>query len=345
GTLFDPAAAERDLAVIENGALARGDGALGGEEAHLDAVGIGGAREGGGRGGVLVADLDLGPDGGSGGQPGDGNPIHLFGDEARALQVVIAADGDALAGGVGGNHVERFAGGYSEALTLSHGEMVHALVVAERTAFGGDDLARRALHGDALFLEVGIHEGRVVAVGDEADLLAIALGGHGETHGARDVAHFGLMQFAERKQSARQLRLGQAEEEVGLIFGLIHGAQQLIAPAGGVEADARVMGGGHVVRAHGIGHLQEAFELDVVIAEGAGDGGASGEILLDEGLHHVLFELPLEVDDVVGDANLLGDAAGVVDIVEGAAASGPRGGPAFGGRQFGEAGLGPQLHG
>src|ERR1022692_2311060 len=126
GTLFDPAAAERDLAVIENGALARGDGALGVEEAHLDAVRIGGAREGGGRGGVLVADLDLGPDGGSGGQPGDGNPIHLFGDEARALQVVIAADGDALAGGVGGNHVERFAGGYSEALTLSHGEMVHA---------------------------------------------------------------------------------------------------------------------------------------------------------------------------------------------------------------------------
>src|ERR1017187_2458570 len=109
GTLFDPAAAERDLAVIENGALARGDGALGVEEAHLDAVRIGGAREGGGRGGVLVADLDL------------------------------AADGDALAGGVGGNHVERFAGGYSEALTLSHGEMVHALVVAERTAFGGDD--------------------------------------------------------------------------------------------------------------------------------------------------------------------------------------------------------------
>src|ERR1039457_5813052 len=37
GTLFDPAAAERDLAVIENGALARGNGALGVELGEIEA--------------------------------------------------------------------------------------------------------------------------------------------------------------------------------------------------------------------------------------------------------------------------------------------------------------------
>src|ERR1035438_750294 len=143
--LFYPAAAEHDPAVIENRALARSDGALRVVEAHLDAVRIGGAREGGGRGGVLVADLDLGPDGGAGGHAGDGNPVHLVGDEARTLQIVIAADGDALAGGIGGNHVEGFAGDYSQALALADGEMMHALVAAERAAPGGDDLARGRL--------------------------------------------------------------------------------------------------------------------------------------------------------------------------------------------------------
>ena len=48
------------------------------------------------------------------------------------------------------------------------------------------------------------------------------------------------------------------------------------------------------------------------------------------------------IDDVVGDADLLGDAAGVVDVVEGAAASGDLLGHAF---MSGEPALVPELHG
>ena len=59
GILFDPAATQHDLVIIEDSALARGDGALRVVEAHLDAVRIAGANERGGYG-VLVADLDLG---------------------------------------------------------------------------------------------------------------------------------------------------------------------------------------------------------------------------------------------------------------------------------------------
>ena len=60
----------------------------------------------------------------------------------------------------------------------------------------------------------------------------------------------------------------------------------------------------------------------------------------DKRLDHVLLELPLEIDHVIGDADLLGHAAGVVNIVQRTAASGG----AFV-RQFGEPPLIPELHG
>src|ERR1035441_1300178 len=83
--LFDPAAAEDDFARVEDGALSRCDGALRVVEAHLDAVRTIGSVERGGGGGVPVADLHFGPQGRPGSHPSDGNPIHLFGHQARTL--------------------------------------------------------------------------------------------------------------------------------------------------------------------------------------------------------------------------------------------------------------------
>jgi len=61
------------------------------------------------------------------------------------------------------------------------------------------------------------------------------------------------------------------------------------------------------------------IELDVIVAEGARDGGAAGEVIGDEGLDDVGLETGLLVDEVVRDVELFGDAAGVVDVVDGAA--------------------------
>ncbi len=80
----------------------------------------------------------------------------------------------------------------------------------------------------------------------------------------------------------------------------------------------------------------------MVVAEGAGDGRAAGEVLGDEGLDDVGLEALLLVDEVVRDAELLGDAAGVVDVVDGAAAALHGLGHAF---VAGEAALVPELQG
>ena len=60
-----------------------------------------------------------------------------------------------------------------------------------------------------------------VAVGDEADALALGLVGRRETEVARDVAHLGLGQLAEREPGVRELVLAQAVEEVGLVLVLV----------------------------------------------------------------------------------------------------------------------------
>ena len=80
----------------------------------------------------------------------------------------------------------------------------------------------------------------------------------------------------------------------------------------------------------------------MIVAEAAGDGRAPGKILLDERTNHVALEALLVIDHVVRDADLLGDAAGVVNIVERAAASLHGLGHAL---LAGEAALVPELHG
>src|SRR5216684_3694033 len=80
----------------------------------------------------------------------------------------------------------------------------------------------------------------------------------------------------------------------------------------------------------------------VIVAEAARDGRASGEILGDEGADDVALEALFVIDHVVRNADVLGYAAGVVDVVERAAAAGDLLGHAF---VSGEAALVPELHG
>src|SRR5438270_6808992 len=80
----------------------------------------------------------------------------------------------------------------------------------------------------------------------------------------------------------------------------------------------------------------------MIVAEAARDGRASGKIIGDEGADDVAFEALFVIDDVIGNADVLGDAACVVDIVEGAAAAGHLLGHAL---VSGEAALVPELHG
>ena len=88
---------------------------------------------------------------------------------------------------------------------------MHTRVLAQRPAGAGHDGAVCALLFHAALLKVGAHELGVVAIGHEADLLAVTLGGDGEVHRTGQLAHFRLGHFPQRKQRAGKLRLRQAK--------------------------------------------------------------------------------------------------------------------------------------
>ena len=67
--------------------------------------------------------------------------------------------------------------------------------------------------------------------------------------------------------------------------------------------------------------VDERGELQLAVAARARQGSPSGRVLADEIRHHLLVELPLEVQDVMRDVDRGRDAPRVVEIVERAAAA------------------------
>ena len=78
----------------------------------------------------------------------------------------------------------------------------------------------------SLLGEIGFEKTLVVAAGDEADFLRVGLFGDHQAVLAGEFAHLRLGHAAEREQSAAQLLLREAEEEVSLVFGFVGWALQ-----------------------------------------------------------------------------------------------------------------------
>src|SRR5258706_2578412 len=119
---FYPSAAENQIAIVENGALSGGDGALRLVKMHLDPVGFGGGIERCRGGFVSVADLHLRSRGCRETFPRD--PIDVARIKPGAIQTVVRSDGPALRCRVGRDHVQRLARRNPQPAPLAHGEMV-----------------------------------------------------------------------------------------------------------------------------------------------------------------------------------------------------------------------------
>ena len=81
------------------------------------------------------------------------------------------------------------------------------------------------------------------------------------------------------------------------------------------------MPGGDGVGAECLRAIEQRGEFQIAVAVGARQRRAPGRVLTDEIRHDVILKLPLEVDDVVGNADRGRDAAGVMQIVDRAAAA------------------------
>jgi hypothetical protein len=153
----------------------------------------------------------------------------------------------------------------------------------------------------------------------EADLVAVGLVRDSQPQLPRQRPYFRLLERTDGKHRVRELILRQREQEIGLILRRIDAALEDVAAGGLVALDPRVVSSRDEPRPKALGARRQGRELQVAVAVHAGDRRPACRVLADEVRHDRLAELPLEVDDVVGNSDLRRDPARVVEIVDRAA--------------------------
>src|SRR5262249_43712932 len=195
------------------------------------------------------------------------------GGPARAERVEVADD-DAVARGLDPDHVAAAVARDAEPAALAHREAVDPAVAPEHAARGVDDLA---LAGEALGAQ-HLDGGGGVAVGDEAELLALGLlGGRGAEPG-RGRAHPPPAELAEREARGSELFGPELVEEVALVLRGVARAQEPPRAGFGVGLHARVVAGRDRRGAEDARAREEVVELEARVAGDAGDGRLAREV-------------------------------------------------------------------
>src|SRR5581483_1237884 len=173
-----------------------------------------------------------------------------------------------------------------ETASLSDGEAMDAAVTPELVTRIVDDASwteerRRAPARD--------EPGRV-AVGHEADLHALGLGGDRKPEPRRLGAHLGLRQLADGEERPRELLVPESEEEVRLVLRCVDGGAETEPSGLRIGRDARVVAGREPRRAELAGAAPEEPELHVLVAARARIRRPPGQVLCHEGPHDVALE-------------------------------------------------------
>src|SRR5699024_906534 len=109
---------------------------------------------------------------------------------------------------------------------------------------------------------------------------------------------------------------GEHAEDIRLVLVRVHStAQHAIV-------ELRVVAGDHGVEAQRDGAVQQGLELDLLVAAQARIRGLADGVGVHEVIDHIGLEAVGEVPDVEGDAEFVGDAAGIRGVLQGAAAAG-----------------------
>ena len=133
-------------------------------------------------------------------------------------------------------------------------------------------------------------------------------------------ARLRLAHRAEREACEGELLGRGGEQEVALVALGIDRPEHL--PAAADAAGLDVVAGGECCGAELARGPHQVGELDGLVAGDAGHRGLAGEVAVGEALDDGGAKAGFEVEDVVGNAEVLGDAAGIVDVAAGAAGAG-----------------------
>ena len=158
---------------------------------------------------------------------------------------------------------------------------------------------------------------RIIAVGHEADVLAVRLFRDSESKVRGQRTHARLLHPAERKAQHFQLGGRRAEEKIALVALDIGGTMQL-RTARTVEAP-HVMTCRQRVGAEILCHFEQIGELDALVAQHTGNRREPLCVRIRKRFHNAGTEAVLVIEHVMGNAQASGHAARILHVLSRAA--------------------------
>ena len=134
-------------------------------------------------------------------------------------------------------------------------------------------------------------------------------------------AHLALGHGAQREHQGGKLGARGGKEEVALVALAVAGPVEL--GSGGTGPQLDIVPGGERLGVELLRRGQQLAELDLLVAGDTRNRRLAGNVAVGEGLHDRRLEALLVVEDVVGDAELVGHPARVVNVLAGAAGPAP----------------------
>ena len=161
----------------------------------------------------------------------------------------------------------------------------------------------------------------IIAIGHEADVLTVGLHGDHQPQLLSDRAHLRLGHPAKREAQIIELCLRRCEQKIALVARRIGGPVQLW-PVGTFYA-ADIMAGGKTVCAQFLCQPEQVGEFHPHIAAHAGDRCASCHIFVSEMVDYRLPEPAFVVEHIMRNTQLVGDCAGIANVLPCATGSYP----------------------
>ena len=151
--------------------------------------------------------------------------------------------------------------------------------------------------------------------------MAVGLVGDGQRELVRQRTNLGLAVGPEREHQPIELGPRGGEQEIALVALGIARAAKLGTGGAGTKLD--IVAGGERIRLELARGRQQLVELDLLVAHHTRDRRLAGNIAVGERLHDGRLETLLVVENVVGDAEPIGDPARIVDVLPRTAGTAP----------------------
>src|SRR5690606_27304342 len=126
-----------------------------------------------------------------------------------------------------------------------------------------------------------------------------------------------LGEITEGKAQIIRLLLRRRKEEVALVLEAVFAAVKPRPSPHHLAAD--VMAGGERPRAEILRRRQKIAEFHRLVTTHAGDRRLAAKVAVGELLHHLVAKPALIVEDIMGNTDGIGNTAGIMNILPGAA--------------------------